>query len=329
MHGEIDFVVLWVDGNDEEWLKDKKIYRDNQNEVNRWRNWELMHFWFRGVERFAPWVRKVHFITCGHYPKWLNLNYPKLNFVKHSDYISKEYLPTFNSNVIELNVHKIESLAEKFVLFNDDMFIIRDTKEEDFFKNNLPCDQAILGCIQPADSFEHTTVNNFCIINKHFHKNEIIKNNIFKWFNFSYGIKNFQTLLLLPWSKFSGMNDSHLPISHTKHIFEEVWKVEPSALEQISKRKFRDNESISHWLFRYWRIMKGEFQPQKRLGKKFEISNDKINNREIYDYIKSQENKIICINDSIPDVEFELRKKELKDAFELILPNKSKFEMEI
>ena len=324
----IDFVQLWVDGSDKDWLDEKNRYMVNSgNESNRWRDWDCLQYWFRGVEKYAPWVRKIHLITPGHFPSWLNRHHKKLNCINQNQLIKKEYIPVFNSNAIELNLHKIESLAEKFVLFCDDMFIIKNTKEKDFFRNNLPCTEAILGCIQPTDDFDYMTANNFRIINKHFRKFEVIRNNIFKWFNFNYGIRNFQTLLLLPWAKFSSMHDSHLPLPHTKHNFEEVWQAEPDILEQTSKSRFRNKENVSHWLFRYWSIMKGEFCPQGKLGKKFEISDDKVNNGKIYDYIKKQRGKIICVNDSICNIDFELRKKELKSAFEAILPDKSEFEI--
>ena len=37
---------------------------------------------------------------------------PKLKLVSHKDYIPAEYLPTFNSNVIELWLHKIPELRK-------------------------------------------------------------------------------------------------------------------------------------------------------------------------------------------------------------------------
>ena len=45
----------------------------------------------------------------------------------------EEYLPTFNSAAIELNLHRIEGLSENFVFFNDDMYLIQDVKPDDFF----------------------------------------------------------------------------------------------------------------------------------------------------------------------------------------------------
>lgn len=75
---EIDIVVAWVDGADPAWQEEKRkrmieqgmaVQVDDREE--RYRDWELMRYWFRGIEKFAPWVRKIHFVTYGHLPDWL------------------------------------------------------------------------------------------------------------------------------------------------------------------------------------------------------------------------------------------------------------------
>ena len=82
-------------------------------------------------------------LTHGHLPKWLNINNPKLNIAKHSDFIPKEYLPTFSSHSIELNLHRIEGLVERFVYFNDDMFLLRPVKRELFLQVKIVCRQIL------------------------------------------------------------------------------------------------------------------------------------------------------------------------------------------
>ncbi|MDR2890496.1 MAG: Stealth CR1 domain-containing protein, partial [Alistipes sp.] len=76
---EIDFVVTWVDMDDPEWRVDFAKYSgrattdNSRNETSeaRFRDYGFLKYWFRGVERFAPWVRKIHFVTCGQKPEWL------------------------------------------------------------------------------------------------------------------------------------------------------------------------------------------------------------------------------------------------------------------
>lgn len=133
----VDFVVPWVDDRDPVWRAKKAKHTGSElpegNSEVRYRDWDTLKYWFRGVERFAPWVRYVYFVTDDQMPAWLNVNYPKLRWVKHTDFIPMEYLPTFNSNAIEWNLHRIEGLADHFVYFNDDIFVINDTRPEDFF----------------------------------------------------------------------------------------------------------------------------------------------------------------------------------------------------
>jgi hypothetical protein len=44
-----------------------------------------------------------------------------------------DYLPTYFSGGIEMNLHRVSGLAERFLYFNDDMFLCRPTRFEDFY----------------------------------------------------------------------------------------------------------------------------------------------------------------------------------------------------
>lgn len=92
--------------------------------MHRYRDYGTFNYWFRMVEMHAPWVNNIYLITNGQRPKWLNVNHPKLKWVRHEEFIPKEYLPTFNASAIEMNIHRIDGLSENFVLFNDDMYLI-------------------------------------------------------------------------------------------------------------------------------------------------------------------------------------------------------------
>ena len=329
-NNKIDIVVTWVDGNDPKWAEEKAKYdknaADNSASSNRFRNWDLMRFWFRGVEKFAPWVNNVYFVTCGHYPEWLNLDHPKLKLIKHSDYIPSELLPTFNSNVIEMHLNNIKELSEQFVLFNDDMFLISDTKPEDFFVDGKPCESALLGILSSQDYkdvFPHIMLNNCAIINKHFDKKQVLKNHKDKLFSLKYGKDAVRTVLLKPFVYFSDFRDLHLPSSHLKSFFDELWELEPEIMYNATKSRFRSKEDVDHWLVKNWYICKGDFVPRNtKWGKKFELGVD----QGACEYIKNQKGKTICINESDEEIDFETMQKELFDAFNSILPQKSSYE---
>ncbi len=57
----------------------------------------------------------------------------KVQYIRHSQIIPMEFLPTFNSHVIELYLSEIPELLETFVYFNDDCFLGSDMGERFFF----------------------------------------------------------------------------------------------------------------------------------------------------------------------------------------------------
>ena len=136
---DIDFVVTWVDMNDPVWKKDfakaKGIIDNSRNQFSeaRFRDYGFLKYWFRGVEKFAPWVRRIHFVTCGQRPEWLDTSNPRLHLVSHRDYIPEKYLPTFNSTVLEFYLDRIPGLSERFVYFNDDFYLTSPTGPDRFF----------------------------------------------------------------------------------------------------------------------------------------------------------------------------------------------------
>lgn len=327
--GTIDFVIPWVDGNDQMWRRDFSFYLSQYESIDdtrsiRYRNWENLRYWFRGVEKFAPWVNKVHFITCGQIPDWLNLQASKLHFVKHSDYIPAQYLPTFSSRPILLNLHRIEGLSEHFVLFDDDMFLIDKVKPERFFRKGLPCDKAALNALSPVP-FMHLVYNNMCIINSSFGKREVLRKNIWKWLSPHAGNKLLRTLALLPWQNFSSFYEPHLPQGYLKSTFEELWDRHGDVLLRTTASRFRSISDVSPWLFRDWQLAKGDFVPLnvEKDSAGLLISHDSLD--KIVKIIENRKKKIICFHEN-EDTPFEIAKQRINAAFAKILPEKSSFE---
>lgn len=325
---KIDFVILWVDGNDEKWLKEKNKYLNlrGDSSLNRFRDCENLQYLFRGIEKFSPWVNKVFFITWGHLPNWLDTKNEKLVIVKHDEFIPKEYLPTFNSNVIEMNLHRIKDLSENFVLFNDDLFILQNLKPTDFFVNNLPKDMYIEYVKKNCSNRHKTLRNNYLnVINKYFNKSMSIKQNLLKVFNLNYGFKNFYTLLNLKNKNFGDFYSSHLTQTFKKSFFELAWDKEYSRLDEACHNKFRADNDLGTAICRYWQLLSGNFVPSKTIGKYFTMSND---NTKLINVIKREKYKIICINDADTSICFEKAKNEINETFDKILNEKSKFELE-
>lgn len=324
----IDIVMIWVDGNDPDWQKELLKYSPNNTgdkRINRFRDWDNLKYWFRGIEKFAPWVHKIHFVTCGHYPEWLNMNSPKLHFIKHSDYIPEEYLPTFNSHTIELNLHRIEGLSEQFIYFNDDIFLLAPIKKERFFKKKLPCDMGVHTAIM-CNEIGHITYNNIETINRHFNKKDIIREHFFKYFNFRYGKELLKNICIAPWPQITGFVNPHTANAFLKSTLNEVWEKENHLLHKTCLHKFRTNEDVSQYLFRFWQLASGNFCPINTRKDTEQITINKNNLSEIKRIITSQSKNIICLHDE-SNTDFEFCKQEIINYFEEILPNKSSFEI--
>lgn len=335
MNNKIDFVMLWVDGSDPEWLKDKNKYKPNKKKedgkdgIVRFRDWDNLKYWFRGVEKYAPWVNNIYFITYGHLPKWLNTKHPKLKIINHKDYIPGKYLPVFSSHPIELNINHIKELSEQFVLFNDDIFIINTLKPTDFFINGMPLDnynEVNLDLTNEDPIFANILKNNYHIISKHYNKRRVILTHPYKYLNIKYGFsRNIRTLKnTITKKNFVGINNNHLYQPFLKSYFDKAWKIVYKEMDNTCSHKFRDASDINQFLIRYLMLLDGKFIPKDySYGKYFSIHN---NNKEIIDYIVNQKGKCICINDTDSTIDFEKCKKEINGALDKIFNKKSNFE---
>lgn len=330
----IDVVIPWVDGSDKEWQKEKAKYSGEgelgANTEIRYQDWGNLKYLFRALEKNMPWVNKVFLITWGHIPQFLNTDNPKVRIVNHKEYIPEEFLPTFNSNTIELNVHRIKDLSENFILFNDDLFPLKFTEEDYYFINDLPCDQAIESPIMPVDIGDLSRwscmvkTNNLLVINKHFKKREVQKNNFRGWYSIKYGERLKRNIGLHYWNNFVGFHDPHMANAIKKSTLANIWDIEPELLKQSSNNKFRESTDLSQYLVRYWQLCTNEFVPRKTLGKPYTVT---INNyQSVAEDIRSQKWQMISLSEQCDNEEFQIIRKSINDALEYIFPEKSMFE---
>lgn len=331
---DIDFVILWVDGSDPAWLKEKMVYQPEGTSENssiiRYRDWGILKYWFRSIEKFTPWVRTIHFVTWGHLPHFLNINHPKLHIVKHNEFIPTKYLPTFSSHAIELNIHRISNLAEHFVYFNDDTFLLKPMKKSDFFRGGFPC---ICGTEIPLQFegklgvWQHVLINDMGVINKNFCKKIQIRNYAKKYVSPVYRWQdNIRTKLLeiLYPDNFLGFPNQHAPNAFIRNTFEELWKASPELLDMTCKHRFRSSDDLNQWVALWWQVAGGKFSPYMIDNVVAGVNKDTID--MMCDIIQNQKHVMVCLNDSDDDIDFEKLSQKLKMSFESLLPEKSKFE---
>ncbi|WP_210649136.1 stealth conserved region 3 domain-containing protein [Nocardioides sp. SYSU D00065] len=138
---DVDVVYTWVDGDDEEWLaaRDARIVAlggtpdRRATGAARYRSRDELRYSMRSIHLFAPWVRRIHLVTAGQVPSWLDTAHPSIRVVDHRDILPASALPTFSSHAIETRLHAVPDLAEHFVYVNDDVFLGRPRRPEHFF----------------------------------------------------------------------------------------------------------------------------------------------------------------------------------------------------
>ncbi|MFC6170167.1 glycosyltransferase [Loigolactobacillus jiayinensis] len=298
---DIDIVLPWVDGSDARIAKKREIaLRDwnldtDLNSSDRFRDTDLLKYSIASIKRFAPWVHKVYLVTDGQRPDWF-IEDDVFTVVDHTEFIPEQYLPTFNSNVIELNISRIAGLSDHFILFNDDMILNRPVIKQDFFaENGDPKDSAIYSVIPTDDYFSHIILNNVIVLNRHFAKWAGLKHNWRKYINFKYGKLLIRSILSLPWHNTVGFYNPHTPLSYKKSNFDRLWRLEPELLDNCSRNKFRTKSDISHWLIRYFQLQSGDFSPR---DSKFSKFYEQSETNAIVKDVQSGQHKMLCINDS-------------------------------
>ena len=326
---EIDLVCPWLDEKDPAWQQERNQYASPElyNSECMFREWELMRYWFRGVERALPWIRKVHFVTWGHLPPWLNTEHPKLNIVRHEEFIPKAYLPTFNSIVISVNIHRIPGLAEQFIYTNDDFYFLDQVTPEEYFQNGLPCDQLHIMPITEVctDSFGYILWNNISCLNEHFDLRTCMTQHKDQWFADCYSDKVLaDNRMAASLRHFPGFDCPHLPQPYLKSSFTAVWEKAHVRLNYACKQKFRTWSAHSEWLMRYWQLASGNFVPYVRQGGRA-ISLD-LEKEKIKETLLSAKNRVVCLNEGTQTLDFISRREYLKKLFERVLPQKSAFE---
>ena len=148
----IDAVITWVNGNDpghkakmqpylgKKASVDKKTIKMRYGQINE------IEYCVKSILKFAPFIRNIFIITDDQTPDFLSdpvrakIDFPNVSVIDHKVIFKNypQYLPNFNSRSIASLMPEIPGLAEHFIYFNDDFFLLNQLSEEDFFKEGKP-----------------------------------------------------------------------------------------------------------------------------------------------------------------------------------------------
>jgi hypothetical protein len=116
---------------------------ENASNPHRWESSDEIQYCLRSIHNHAPWVRHIWIVVDHDGPDVQALPealHAKLRIVRHAQIFAghTHVLPTFNSLAIESVMWRIEGLSERFLYFNDDVFLTAALTPEDMFAGPDP-----------------------------------------------------------------------------------------------------------------------------------------------------------------------------------------------
>ena len=308
----VDIVIPWLNPDDENWRQDYLKYKaaEENKEVDdpdfngacRYRDMGTIIYVLRSIEKNCPWVHKVFLILRDEHqiPSWLNTNVPKLEIVFHREYIPEELLPTFNSNVIENFLWRLDKLSNNYILCNDDTIFMKSVPVEKFFVFNKP---VLTGNFKKLGRFPETNLywmmlnNNMTLEEKY--------NRIFNKENYRY-------------------DHMHLMVPHQRYFERLIWEENYDFLyNALSVSKFRSSKNITHLLFNDLCIIMGNsILIPKLYGRSMAI-----NIVDNFDFRYFDLMDLACINDTDNIRNYEKVKSDCLNYLNSRFPNKSSYEV--
>lgn len=293
MNDKIDLVIKWVDNEDPVWKADYEKYKaaeikagkqtaDNTQAfgIERTRNWHILKYWFRSVEKNCTWFNKIFFVCQrpSQVPAWLNTKSNKIRVVYHDEFIPAEFLPTFNTWNIEMFIHRIPDLADKFISFDDDFFVLNPIKPDTFFKNNLPVIWS-----KKVDAYHFKG-----IFGKVMNNTTAFEHKLFPSINYTYAV-------------------GHLPIARIKSFEKNIVDTHYDEIANCFRvSKFRHEKNITHLIFPHIESFSGKAVLDQTYTNSKQIT---LSNNTDYNSLSNYE--MVCFNDSEAVADFKNIKNKL------------------
>jgi hypothetical protein len=311
----IDIVYTWVDGQDPVWQAAYNVWIEeyiplflnyDSHTRNRFRNRDELKYSLRSIRQNAKFCNHIYIVTFGQRPKWLK-DHHKITVVDHKEIFQNPTdLPTFNSQAIESNLHRIPGLSEKFIYFNDDVLLRREADESDFFTKKdkirvyLSPIIAPTGQILPEElSYISAWKNTSLLLNKEF-KDE-------------------------PRHRLA-----HAPFALKKSLMQEAENRFPDVFRKVSSHKFRlsDDFVITNGLVQYYAYYTDQAKlDDRRVGARLSIRSDPIENSFAIKAFFKRYPRFFCMEDSSEKENLEVD-KQVHEFLEKLYPKPAPWEEE-
>lgn len=299
---DIDLVITYLNNNDKKWQRDYKTYSKIEKKKYdpfdvRFRDWNNFKYVLRSIANYMSFINNLYIVVSdeSQIPEYVNTDTIKIIF--HKDIIPEKYLPTFNSNTIELFIYKIPELSENFLYTNDDIFITNNISAKDFYDNEMN---------PKIDVFEKRITRNNVYINSLRNTQELVLNE----HNITFK------------SNLSLLRSNHSINPMKKSMWEYYWDKYKNEMSN-SITRFRDKSNITQELSNYHFFIKDKNNITKRNTRYFSFINSTTYDLE--NLINDKNITAICINDN-GVIDFDIYKTEVNVILERKYPNKCIYE---
>lgn len=302
---EIDLVFSWVDGSDPEWragvagkMRHFHVGEGDDHQA-RYRQIGELRYALRSVYLFAPWIRRIFIVTDSPKPIWL-ADHPSVTIVRCEEFFTDpSVLPTYNSQAVESQLHRIEGLSEHFLYSNDDMFFGRPAGPGMFFSPGgitkfIEATTRIgLGGNDPQRSgFENAARVN-------------------------------RRLLLDRFGRITTRHLAHAPTPLRRSVFGEMERefAEEFAATAASPFRSSTNISVTNSLYHYYALVTGRAVLQERAKVKYVDTTKRAGLRDMEVLLRKRNMDFFCLNDSsFPEIDAELRTTAVTDFMKMYFP---------
>lgn len=295
----VDFVVPMVFPDDPEWVAEWERCHSGGGvgEHVRWRSWGTEEIMVRGVMRYMPWLRRVYILLAreSQVQPWMSSLAKErhdidVKILFHKDFIPSDYLPCFTSPTIEMFLHWIPDLSERFIYANDDMYALSPLQETDFFVDGKPCQRMFEKPFPAAPNvFERKCMYQLNMIGRDFGR------------------------------RFDGvwLKNGHTFAPILKSSCEAVWARHGTEIRSCLSPIRRTERSFNHYIYVYWQEFSGNCFPKvpRRIYAGKGTTVEKL--REIL----ATDKGIICINDSEKELDWRERAQVVRESLALQMDN--------
>lgn len=270
---KIDYVFPYVNCSDPAWVKMAEEYFPGKSWKScRYRDLGFLRYLFRAFSENMPWLNSIILLVDfkSQVPKWLHTENTNIKIVTLDEFIPKEYLPTFNSNTIEMFLADIPDLSEHIIYGNDDFIPLQPLKENDYFTSEGIPKISYKVKYKINTHFRGQCKRNWNLVYQHFNN--------------------------LPISKDTFYEQTHDPQAITLSLLRETTDLLKEDMLASITRKRDFSKNYSQYIYFNYAICSGNyrFREKYHLFKELKTKNLPI----IVDTIRNSTVKWICLNDS-------------------------------